>query len=69
MKSEMEVLTEIALGHHGYGDKFNYSNPFYLIVVAANESDRQVWEKVAQEATKKFGNRVLIKSLISPEGR
>jgi hypothetical protein len=69
MASEMETLTGIALGHHGYGDKFNRDNPFYLIVVAADEAGRQDWEKVAQEVAKKFDNRAIVKSLVSPEGR
>ncbi len=66
MKSELETLIGIALGHHGYGDRFSSQNPFYIIVSADNDSDRLIWEGVAQEVASKFEEKVAVKTFLSP---
>jgi hypothetical protein len=69
MKSEIETLTGIALGHHGYGSRFTAENPFYIMVVAKNGEDQANWIAVAKEAADKFGDKVKIESFLSPESQ
>lgn len=68
MKSELETLAGIALGHHGYGDKrFNRDNPLYIIVASKNYADSIQWESAAKEVARKFGDQVAVKVFLSPE--
>ena len=68
MKSEVETLTGIALGHHGYGsERFTAENPFYIMVAAKNAEDQANWIAVAKEVADKFGDNVKIESFLSPE--
>lgn len=66
MKAELKTLTGIALGHHGFGERFTPKDPFYLIVAANNYAELLTWEKVAQEVARGFKERVLVKSFIRP---
>lgn len=67
MKSEMETLIGIALGHHGFGaHRFAAENPFYVIVAADNSGELAHWEEVAKEATAQFGDKVQIKGFVRP---
>ncbi len=67
MKIEMETLVGIALGHHGYGERFAKENPFYIMVAAKNSLDQANWSTVAREVASKFGDKVKIESFLSPE--
>ncbi len=68
MKAELETLTGIALGHHGYGtERFNGDNPFYIVVAAKNAEDQANWMAVAKEVADKFGDKVKIESFLSPK--
>lgn len=68
VKSELETLTSIALGHHGYGsERFSSENPFYVVVAANTPNDLIRWEKVAQEAILKFGDQVAVKGFVRPD--
>jgi hypothetical protein len=69
MKAELETLSGIALGHHGYGKRFDRENPLYIMVVAKNYAEQIEWENVAQEAARKFGGNVAVKGFVSPEGK
>jgi len=70
MKSEMETLAGIALGHHGYGGKrFNRDNPLYIIVAAKNYAEQIEWEAAAKEVSRKFGDQVSVRGFVSPEQR
>lgn len=67
MKTELETLTGIALGHHGYGDRFSSKNPFYILVAANNAAEQKFWEEAAKEVAAKFESKVSVKSFLSPE--
>ena len=67
LRSEVEILTGIALGDHGFGSRFDATNPFYIMVAAKDESDLKRWEEIAQQASEKYSNRVEIKGFIQPE--
>lgn len=66
MKTEMETLAGIALGH-GFGDRFTKENPFYILVVANSYPELKHWEEVAQEAIAKFGDRIAVKGFVRPD--
>jgi hypothetical protein len=67
MKTEVKILTGIALGHHGFGEKFNPENPFHIIVSATDDTQLKVWEEIAKVAVKEFGDRVKVDGFIAPE--
>lgn len=68
MKLEVETLTGIPLGHHGYGSKrFTNENPFYIIVSANNSGELAHWEEVTKEAVSKFGDKVAVYGFIRPD--
>ena len=65
MKAELETLTGIALGHHGFGtERFTSENPFYIIVSADNSSELLQWEEVAKEAVSQFGDKIAVKGFV-----
>lgn len=66
MKAELETLSGIALGDHGFGSRFDKDHPFYIFVAASDYTDLAEWEKVAREATQKFGERVQVKGFVRP---
>ncbi|MFA5130915.1 MAG: hypothetical protein WC467_00650 [Patescibacteria group bacterium] len=68
MKSELETLAGIALGHHGFGkERFSTNDPFYIIVVGKDSSEMAAWENAATEVAAKFEGRVAVKGFVSPE--
>lgn len=68
MKSEMETLIGIALGHHGFGShRFTAENPFYVAIAADNSRELIHWEEVAKEAVSQFGDKVQIKGFVRPD--
>jgi len=54
-KKEVEILSGIALGHHGFADLFTQDNPFYAVSVGKNANELNETAKVS---LKDFGNRV-----------
>ena len=67
MKTEVKTLAGIALGHHGFGDRFDSENPFRLIVAAKDQDQLNVWIEVGKTAVKDFGDRVKVTGFIAPE--
>lgn len=67
MQSEAETLAVIAMGHHGFGDRFSANDPFYIIVSAENQKELDRWQEVAKKAAARFGDRVSVKGFIRPE--
>ena len=67
MKSETNTLVRIALGDHGFGNRFDSANPFYVIVSADSQEELDRWRSVAKEAVAEFGDRIVINGFIRPE--
>lgn len=67
IKKEVSVLTGIALGGHGLGERFSAENPFYIIVSANNQDNLNQLVNLVGEAVKEFGDRVKIDGFIAPE--
>lgn len=69
MKSEVKTLAGIALGHHGFGDRFDEQNPFRIIVAAKNQEELDRWVEIGQEAINDFGDKVKVEGFIAPEDK
>ncbi|MFA6194721.1 MAG: hypothetical protein WC719_03185 [Patescibacteria group bacterium] len=67
MKSEVKTLAGIALGHHGFGDRFDSANPLRVIVAAKDQEQLNRWIEIGKEAAKDFGTRVKVDGFIAPE--
>ncbi len=68
MKEELDTLTGIALGHHGFGDRFSEKDPFYIIICAKDAEQLVKMESIAKEAVAKFGDRVAVKGFVHETG-
>ena len=70
MKAEMKILAGIAMGSHGFGDRFDVKqekkNPFYILVAANDEEQLNDWMKVAEEVSVDFEKRIIVKGFIAP---
>lgn len=67
MKSELATLAGIALGHHGFGERFTKQNPFYILVAANSYPELSHWEGVAREAISEFDERVIVRGFVRPD--
>lgn len=65
-KMEAKALINIALGDHGFGDRFDRENPFYLIVSAQNEEQLAKLTALAEEVAEDFGSRVKVDGFVAP---
>ena len=65
-KKEVAALSNIALGDHGFGERFNAEHPFYVIVAARNEEQLNNLLAVAREAVSEFGERVKVEGFVAP---
>lgn len=66
LEKEMKALTGIALGDHGFGNRFNPDNPFYIIVCAKDQEQLNHLLKIGQTVVKDFGDRVKVDGFIAP---
>jgi len=57
-KEELKLLSEIALGEHGFGTLFNTDNPFYVISVGKGLEESKRLSNLAKETLRGFGDRV-----------
>jgi hypothetical protein len=64
MKAELETLAGIALGHHGFGHRFDADNKFYIIVSAKDASQLAEMESIAKEAVSAFGDKVEVRGFV-----
>lgn len=67
MKSEVKTLAGIALGHHGFGDRFDEQKPFRIIVAAKNQTELNRWVEIGQEAVNEYGDKIKVEGFIAPE--
>lgn len=67
MAAELKTLAGIALGDHGFGDRFTKEDPLYLIISALSPADLFHWEQVAKEALSDFGDKISFKGFIKPD--
>ncbi len=63
-QTELEILSSIACGDHGFYDRFNKENPFYIFVSAYNQNDLDKWMQVASQSVKDADGKVQVKGFI-----
>ncbi len=67
LKKAIAALTGIAMGDHGFSDKrFNAENPFYIIVSAKDEEQKEHLSALAEEAVKDLGVKVQVTGFVAP---
>ena len=59
-KLELEKLSGIALGDHGFGKRFNQENPFLIIVSTENKEQQKELLEVAESVAAKFNGLVKV---------
>jgi hypothetical protein len=67
MKTEVRTLAGIALGHHGFGDRFNSDNPFRIIIAAKDRDELRRWINIGEAAVEEYVGRVKVTGFIAPE--
>ncbi len=64
METELSELSDIAF-HHGFGDKFDNNNPFYLIISASSNKQLNKMKEIAEKAVKKFNGRIIVDGFVA----
>lgn len=62
-KSELTIALSIAMGHHGFGEKFTEENPFIIAPIESSTTEKIPLKNLEQEvweAVRQFGKRVII---------
>ena len=63
-QTELEVSIKIALGEHGFGEKFTADSPFYVVCVASDESELEKLQEEAREVGERFSGRVKVDGIV-----
>ena len=64
-KVELGELAKIALGDHGFGERFNKDNPLYIVVSAKDQDQLDQLIKVAEQAKEEFQGKVVVDGFIA----
>lgn len=67
LKTEIAALANIALGDHGFGQRFSETNPFYVVVSATTPEKLNHFKALASEAASVFGSRVKVDGFLAPD--
>lgn len=62
---ELSALSNIAFGHHGFGDKFTKEYPLYIIISASDEEELVKLKRVAESSARQFDGRVVVDGFIA----
>ena len=65
-KNDIFALTNIALGDHSFGARFDATHPFFIMVSANNQEQLERLMTLSKEAVAKFGDRVQVKGFVAP---
>lgn len=65
-KTEAKALINIALGDHGFGERFDADNPFYLVVSAPDAEHLNTMAALAEEIAGEFSGRVKVEGFVAP---
>lgn len=66
-RKELSALSNIAFGHHGFGDKFTEESPLYIIISARDYEELTKLKQVAESAAKQFDGRVVVDGFIAEQ--
>ncbi len=64
LKTELKILTSIAFGDHGFGQRFDRDHPFYLVVSTKDQNQLKDLMELARTAVEEFGDRVIVQGLV-----
>lgn len=64
-RKELAILCGIALGDHGFGERFSEDNPLYIIVSAESAEQLKALEEIAEKAAEEFKGRVAVKGFVA----
>ena len=65
MEKEIQTLAQIALGDHGFGERFNRENPLYVVVSAETEQQLEELKRAASKAAEKFDGRLAVDGFLT----
>ncbi len=65
--TEAKALIGIALGNHGFGERFNSENPFYLLISATDKEQLSKTKAWAEKVAADYDGKVKVHSFIAPE--
>ncbi len=63
--TELEVATGIALGNHGFGNKFTTENPFLILAIAEDEDELVKLKTKAEAVAGKYAGRVQVDGFLA----
>ena len=65
-KTEVKILTGIALSDHGFGKRFSADTPFFIVIAANNPKELDLYRQAMQISLAEFEDRVQIEGFIAP---
>ena len=71
-KQELSIALSIALGHHGFGDKFTKDNPFIIAPIERfadkiKDVSLEELEKEAKDVASQFGDKIIVQGFREPK--
>jgi len=67
VKEEAEILSGIALGDHGFGDRFTVENPFHILVIGETQAQAEEMKHLLTPFEAKMAGRVKLETLVAPD--
>ncbi len=64
--TEAKVLTGIAFSDHGFGPYLSQQNPFYVMVAAKTQDEKQKFVHAISRSLEEFGDKVKVTGFIPP---
>jgi len=64
-KTELVALCGIALGDHGFGNRFDLENPFRIVVSASNDEQLEKLTILAESVADQFEGRVVVDGFVA----
>ena len=61
---ELVTLAKIPLGDHGFGERFDKDNPFYIVVSANNQKQLDELKEIAERAASQFNGKIKVDGFI-----
>lgn len=65
VKNEISILTSIAFGDHGFGERITEENPFYIFICVKDETEKEGIISLAKEAVASYGSKVKVEAFVS----
>lgn len=59
-EKEIATLAKIAFGDHGFGERFNKDNPFYVVISADNQEQLNKLREIAEQAAGQFKGKMAV---------